>query len=105
MLVKAGLARKNAVELVQICKTVEASMAMNLHFKEPSPSLGVLAAKREELEEAIPLAVNADRVHVARRNTLARELRQFLVAECRYVNSASGGDRDVALTSGFPAAK
>jgi hypothetical protein len=105
VLVKAGLARKNADEKVQISKLVESSMKGNANFTEPTPSLDSITAKREELEMAIPLAANGDRVAVARRNTLDRELSQLLVAECRYVNSASNGDRDVALTSGFVAAK
>ena len=105
VLVKAALARKNADEKVQISKLVESSMALNTNFAEPSPSLASITAKREALELAIPLAANGDRVAVAKRNTLARELTQLLVAECRYVNSASHGDRDVALTSGFVAAK
>lgn len=105
VLVKAALARKNADEKVQISKLVESSMHANAHFSDPSPALASITAKREELEIAIPLAANGDRVAVAKRNTLDRELTQLLVAECRYVNSASNGDRDVALTSGFVAAK
>ncbi len=105
VLVKANLARKNADEKVQISIMVETSLKDNPHFAEPSPSLASITAKREELQAAIPLAMNGDRVLVARRNTLDRELSQLLVASCRYVNSASNGDRDVALTSGFTAAK
>ena len=91
--------------MVQISKLVESSMALNTHFADPSPPLARITAKREALELAKPLAANGDRVAVAKRNTLAHELSQLLVAECRYVNSASNGDRDVALTSGFVAAK
>lgn len=105
VLVKAGLARKNADEKVQISILVETSMEANPNFADPSPALASIVAKREQLEAAIQLAAHGDRVAVAKRNTLDRELSDLLVAECRYVNSASNGDRDVALTSGFVAAK
>lgn len=80
-------------------------MEGNTHFADPSPALAIIAGKRKELEAAILWAMNGDRVAVAKRNTLDRELSQLLVAECSYVNSACNGDRDVALTSGFTAAK
>lgn len=105
VLVKADLARKNADEKVQISKLVESSMQANINFADPTPPIADITAKREALEAAIPLAANGDRVAVAKRNTLDKELSQLLVAQCRYVNSASHGDRDVALTSGFVAAK
>ena len=105
VLVKAGLERKNAEEKVQMSKRVESSLGTNIHFAEPVPPVASITAKREELEAAIPPAANGDRVAIAKRNTLDRELSQLLSAACRYVNSACNGDRDVALTSGFEAAK
>ena len=105
VLVKAGLESKNADQKVQFSKMVETAMEGNLHFTEPSPPLLHIKEKREELEAVIPLAANGDRVHIAKRNTLDRELSQLLSAACRYVNSACKEDRDVALTSGFEAAK
>ncbi|MBL8000434.1 MAG: fibronectin type III domain-containing protein [Flavobacteriales bacterium] len=104
-LVKADLSKKNADELVQYSIVVETAMNGNASFPDPSPKLSDITTARQKLEAAIPPAVNGDRVLVAKRNTLARELRDLLVAECQYVNSASNGDRDVALSSGFPAAK
>ena len=104
-LVKADLLNKNASEKVQISILVESSMHANPHFVEPIPALAAITAKREALEAALLLAANGDRVALARRNTLDRELSQLLVAACGYVNCASNGDRDVALTSGFVAAR
>ncbi|MGB3525818.1 MAG: fibronectin type III domain-containing protein [Flavobacteriales bacterium] len=104
-LVKADLVNKNASEKVQISKLVESSMQANHHFVDPIPALAAITAKREALEGAIADAANGDRVALALRNTLDRELSQLLVAACGYVNCASNGDRDVALTSGFVAAK
>ncbi len=104
-LVKADLVNRNASEKVQISKLVESSMLANPHFADPIPAIAAITAKREALERAIPLAANGDRVALALRNTLDRELSQLLVAACGYVNCASNGDRDVALTSGFVAAR
>ena len=80
-------------------------MANNGNFPEPTPKLTDVAAARVDLEASIPPAMNGDRVAVAKRNADAKHLGNLLVDLCRYVNSASNGDPNVANTSGFPAAK
>lgn len=105
VLVKANIGRKNADELVQYSIIVESAMTGNANFADPTPKVVDITAAREALEAAIPPAAHGDRVAVAKRNSLAAELGKLLVSLCRYVNSASNGDRNVALTSGFPAAK
>jgi hypothetical protein len=105
VLVKADITKKNPDELIQFSLLVEAGMTANPNFADPTPKISDITAARVALEAAIAPAANGDRVAVAKRNTLSRELATLLVAECRYVNSASNGDRDVALSSNFPAAK
>ncbi|MBL0128864.1 MAG: hypothetical protein IPP83_15720 [Flavobacteriales bacterium] len=105
VLVKADIKKHNPDELVQFSIHVEAGMNGNLKFADPSPKLVDINTARLVLEAAIPVAANGDRVAVAKRNSAAHILGAMLSSLCRYVNSASNGDRDVALTSNFPAAK
>jgi hypothetical protein len=105
VLVKADIQNKNASELCDYSEQVEAAMATNPKFPDPVPSLTEVAAARVLLNSAIAPAANGDRVAVALRNTRWYILANMLVRLCGYVNSASNGDRDVALTSAFVAAK
>ncbi len=105
VLVKADIQKKNADELVQFSIQVETSMTGNSSFPDPTPKIADITAARQALEAAILPAANGDRVAVALRNSLTRALGTLLVRECAYVNTASDGDRNVALSSGYPAAK
>ena len=105
VLVKANTQKMKADEMVQYSAVVETAMTTNPNFADPTPPLGDVTGARVALEAAIPSAAYGDRVMVAKRNTLRNVLSKKLVDLCRYVNSASSGDRDVALTSGFLAAK
>ena len=103
--VKADTGRMKADEMVQHSTVIEAAMTGNPKFADPTPSLDDLKDAREALSAAIPAAAYGDRVMVAKRNTARKALSKKLVDLCRYVNSACNGDRDVALESGFVAAK
>lgn len=105
LLVKANTKDKAAATIAQICIVVENAMKNNGHFTSPKPGLAMVTAARENLERSIALSMHGDRVAMARRNSDIKQLVQLLADLCRYVNSASNGDRDVALTSGFEAAK
>jgi hypothetical protein len=104
-LVKSDITKKNADEMVQYSLQIEAAMKDNENFVEPTPKLVDVEEARTALQNSIAPAANGDRVAVALRNTLRRALGKLLVELCQYVNAASKGDRDVALTSGFPPAK
>ncbi len=103
--VKADTGTMKADEMVQYSSVIEAAMTGNPKFADPTPSLAEVSDARVALAAAIPAAAYGDRVMVAKRNSARLVLSKKLVDLCRYVNSASNGDRDVALTSGFLPAK
>ncbi len=105
VLVKANTQTMNAADIVQYSDVVLKAMNANTNFADPTPPLATVGAARTALLAAIPEAAYGDRVKVALRNTLRKTLAKLMVDLCRYVNSASNGDRDVALTSGLQAAK
>ena len=104
-LVKSDITNKNADEMVQFSLQVEAAMATNANFTDPTPKVADVSAARTALQSSIAPAANGDRVAVALRNSNRRQLAKLLAELCQYVNAASNGDRNVALTSGFLAAK
>jgi hypothetical protein len=104
-LVKTDISKKNADEMVQYSLQIEAAMTGNANFAAPTPKLTDIATARTTLQASIAPAAHGDKVAVALRNSNRRALGQMLVELCQYVNAASNGVRDVALTSGFPAAK
>ena len=99
--IKANVSRLNAEQLAAKSAYVEAEMANNQNFSQPTPTLQEVAAAREALQEAIVAAKSRARADIAVRNARTLTLRNLLSNLARYVNTASTGDEEKALSSGF----
>ncbi len=104
-IVKAGLQGLKAADLVDKSAHVEAEMAGNPNFVNPTPSLPEMAAARTALSAALQAAQSRASAAVATKNATAKTLSNLLVQLARYVNSVAGGDVEKAVTSGFELAK
>lgn len=104
-IVKAGLGKLKAPDLVGKSAHVEESMTGNANFPTPSPSLADLSAARVALVDAIKLAESGAHAAIATKNVAAKTLARLLTNMARYVNSVASGDPAMAVTSGFDLAK
>ncbi|MEO8068884.1 MAG: fibronectin type III domain-containing protein [Flavobacteriales bacterium] len=102
-LVKAGVSRSTPGQLVGISNYVVGKMTGNVAFATPTPSLASISAATTTLQVAITAAESRATEAIAHRNTAASALRTLMADLARYVNSASNGNSDTALSSGFDA--
>ncbi|MBK9175267.1 MAG: fibronectin type III domain-containing protein [Flavobacteriales bacterium] len=104
-LIKAGLSRLKAAQVVAKSEFVEGQMAGNLNFPAPVPALADVTAARAALVTALAASVSGAHADIATKNEAVRNLRDLLTKMARYVNSVAGGDVDKAVSSGFELAK
>ena len=102
-LIKAGVSRSTPDQLVGTSNYVVGKMTGNLAFATPTPTLASIATVMTTLVDAIEAAKSKASAAIAAKNTAARTLRSMLADLARYVNSASNGDSNIALSSGFEA--
>lgn len=104
-IIKAGLERLKAADLVGKSEHVETKMTGNVNFATPTPSLADVTAARTALAAALKEAQGRATAAIATKNAAAKTLRDLLVKLARYVNSVAGGDVEKAVSSGFELAK
>ena len=104
-IVKAGLQKLNASEMVGKSEHVEGEMTGNANFATPTPSIASITAARTALVAAIAASQDGGRAAIATKNEAAKTLAQLLTKLTRYVNSVAAGDVDKAVSSGFELAK
>lgn len=104
-LVKAGLRGLKASQLVDKSIFVEGMMTGNLNFATPVPTIASITAARTSLTTALGAAVSGAHADIAVKNDAENTLHELLVQLSRYINSASNGDVDVAVSSGFELVK
>lgn len=104
-LIKAGLRGVKTSELVEKSAYVEAKMTGNVNFVNAVPTIASITAARTALSTALEAAVSGAHEAVAVKNEADRTLRSLLTHLSRYVNGASNGDVDVAVSSGFELVK
>ncbi len=102
-LIKAGVSRLSPSDLAVKSNYVVGKMTGNLAFATPSPTLANVNAAIATLDAALEEAKSRASAAIAAKNTAASELRSLMTDLARYVNSASEGDSDIALSSGFDA--
>ncbi|QQR87169.1 MAG: fibronectin type III domain-containing protein [Flavobacteriales bacterium] len=104
-LIKAGLRGVKTSELVDKSAYVEAKMTGNVNFVNAVPTIASITAARTALSAALEAAVSGAHEAIAVKNEADRTLRSLLTHLSRYVNGASNGDVDVAVSSGFELVK
>jgi len=105
VLIKANVSRLKPDELVWKANYVVSQMTGNTAFPQPTPKLTDVTAAKDQLAADLDTAVSGAHEAVGQKNISAKNLRTLLSGLAKYVNSASGTDLSVALTSGFEAAK
>ena len=104
-LVKAELKKLNASELVDKSAYVEGKMTANPNFTTPTPTIASITAARAALTLALKNATSKAPADIVVKNNAQKVLRDLLSDLVRYVNSASAGDTDKAVSSGFELSK
>lgn len=104
-IVKAGLDKLKAPDLVGKSEHIETAMTGNTNFPTPSPKVSDLTAARAALVAAIAAAESGSHAAIATKNAAAKTLASLLTKMSRYVNSVAAGDVTVAVSSGFELAK
>ena len=105
VLIKANVSRLKPDELVAKASYVVTQMTGNTAFPQPTPKLTEITAAKDQLVADLDAAVSGAHEAVGQKNISAKNLRTLLSGLAKYVNSASGTDLSVALTSGFEEAK
>lgn len=105
VLIKANVSRLKPDPLVAKASFVVSQMTGNAAFPQPTPKLTDITAAKDQLVADLDTAVSGAHEAVGQKNISAKNLRTLLSGLAKYVNSASGTDLSVALTSGFEAAK
>lgn len=98
---KLGLRNTTVPELIQKARTLVARMDGNTLFSSPKPALAEITAAAAALENAYEDAhdgTKADKIRLRERES---ELIGFVKQLGAYVQSASGGEAEVILSSGF----
>ena len=104
-LVKGDLRKLKAAQLVDKSAYVEEKMTGNPNFTTPTPSIPSITAARTALSVALRAAESGAHADIVAKNNAHVALRTLLSDLVRYVNSASAGDEDKAVSSGFELAK
>ncbi len=105
VLIKANVSRLKPDELVAKASYVVTQMTGNAAFSQPTPKLTEITTAKDQLVADLDAAVSGAHEAVGQKNISAKNLRTLLSGLAKYVNSASGTDLSVALTSGFEEAK
>lgn len=103
--IKLNLARLSLDEKLQLTQNVITGLGSNVSFPNPNPSTTQLTTARTNITaktNAIEAAEASLRTEFAERAVLEAQLDTYLEQEAAYVESASGGDKAIILSSGFP---
>jgi hypothetical protein len=99
--VKLGFTAMSVAKKIQVTRSIIAAMTGNTNFKTPSPTLAVITAAVNTLEKAFEDAQDGgiSKTSVMRTATIA--LSGLMTQLTAYVQVASGGDKDIILSSGM----
>ncbi|MCG3164369.1 MAG: hypothetical protein POELPBGB_00123 [Bacteroidia bacterium] len=99
--VKVGNSGLNPVQLVAKATLIHGKMTGNANFLTPIPDLATFLAAITALSSAISAASGFDRNLIIAKNLRDKELRLLIKQLAAYVQSASNGDADKIISSGF----
>jgi hypothetical protein len=102
--VRVGIKTMTALEKIAFARRIVAEMTNNPNFPAPSPDLAVMSAAASALESAYAAALSARQTAKAltsAQKTKEAALERAISQEANYVDSASGGDKEVIESSGF----
>ena len=91
--------------LVQFARNIVVLMTANTNFPTPVPSLAVLTAAIDKLDDFIQKSLSGDRIMIAMRDVARNELLMVLVDLGTYVQGACLNSLAIFITSGFEAIK
>jgi len=100
-LIKANLHNLNAAQMADKGDYVVSKMQGNASFPAPAPTMPVVIAAIAKLRTTITSAQSGAHDAIIARNLATTALRLLLAALALYVNSTSGSDLNMALSSGF----
>ena len=104
-LIKSGTAKLKGDTLIKKAEFVMEKMTGNAAFPTPTPTLASITAAITKYADSSKQAVSGAHEAIKTAQLDAKALRALLSNLAKYVNSASNGDLNTALTSGFEAAK
>jgi hypothetical protein len=99
--VKVGVSGMNYAKLLQKAMLIHSKLTGNTNFPGPIPDLVTFFAAITALSNAITAASAFDRNLIIARNLRAKELRILIKQLAAYIQSASNGNADMILSSGF----
>lgn len=99
--VKVGTSGLKPVELAAKATLLHGKLTGNANFLTPIPDLVTFLAAITALSSAITAAAAFDRNLIIARNLRTKELRLLIKQLAAYVQSASNGDADKIISSGF----
>ncbi len=100
-LIKANLHNLNAAQMADKGDYVVSKMQGNASFPTPVPTMPVVIAAIAKLRTTIKNAQSGAHDAITARKLATVDLRLLLAALALYVNSTSGSDLNMALSSGF----
>ena len=99
--VKVGVSGLNYAKLLEKAILIHSKLTGNANFPGPIPDLVTFFAAITALSNAITAAGAFDRNLIIARNLRAKELRILIKQLAAHIQSASNGDADMILSSGF----
>jgi len=100
--IKANTRNRNPYQILNQLSAVIEALDGNANFPITNPTLAMLQAKKEELEQAILEAESGAHSKIAARNQVVKKTKELLLRLATDINLQSNGDVTKALSSGFP---
>ena len=91
--------------LLSVCRTAIFKITGNLNFTNITPTPAAMAAKADELEQAISDANGGDRTAIAHKNVVLAAVILLLRDWAVYINLVSKGNVEMLTSSGLPLSK
>ncbi len=103
--VKLGFKDLQVPEQFERSRLIQTRMTGNIHFASPNPSLADMKLATDALEKAFTESRGRDKNKCAIMRLRRKEMLTLVSQLGAYVQNASGGDKEIILSSGFDVAK
>lgn len=100
-----GFFKLSPINLVKFSRNIVVLMTGNANFPTPVPTLSVLTAAIDKLDDLIQKTLSGDRIMIPARDDARNELLMVLVDLGGYVQTACLNSLAIFVTSGFEAIK
>lgn len=102
---KLNLQSLTTLQKVSKARQIAEAMAISVHFPTPNPSLAVLTAKAQEVEDAYEAAQTGLNTAQTTLELREKELDTLLTQEAAYVSNIAAGNVEIIESAGMEAAE